>query len=397
MFPYGYATASRVRTLAQGLKELGADVEVVTTARIPLREEDLDRSGRLIWEGVPYKSLNCNGMPGLQLGRTARLLNHIFAIFKSWALTKRMLNAKSCDAIYVFGWSFFAYLPIILLARWNRVPLALDVCEWFPPASFKYGRLSPLYWDDYLGRHLPFFYKNCGVIAISNYIGERYAKWRVPIMVIPSVIPLARFGRLVVDQADHHDTEFRIVYAGSCKKDDGVEYLIEAIRMAVVAGCHVRLEIVGSDGRSGLSVAHRLRCVSDPVLRDRVCFLGRVSEEEYTRALTEASCLALPRTASITNHAAFPTRLPEFLATGRPVLTTDVPDVPQYLVPGVHGEIVAANSPDSLAAGIVRLCRDPDRARRIGRFGRDRCLSVFAVERYSKKFLEFLSCPLRFG
>ena len=133
----------------------------------------------------------------------------------------------------------------------------------------------------------------------------------------------------------------------------------------------MRLDVLGTDGLSGLAAKQRNICEQDEILRCCVRFLGRVSDEEYFSKLASAHCLVLPRPECQIVKAAFPTRLPEFLSTGRPVLTTSVPDVPRYLDAGIHAEIVDGDISNALACGILRLWQDPERALRIGLAGQN--------------------------
>ncbi|MEQ1727275.1 MAG: glycosyltransferase [Vicinamibacterales bacterium] len=73
-----------------------------------------------------------------------------------------------------------------------------------------------------------------------------------------------------------------------------------------------------------------------------------------------------------------PVAVIEAMASGRPVVSTAVGGVPDVVEPELCGLLVPAQSPEALAAALVRLASDPSLRRTMGRAGRER-----VRERYS--------------
>lgn len=387
-FPFGSASSSRVRTLAKGLVENGADVHIITTCRIPWREQDQDSSGALMWQGISYECVNRYEQYGRKLSLWDRFSNYFRAIAKSWRRTKKLIEKGNCNTLFIYGRSALENLPLMKIARRDGVAVFFDIVEWQPPSAFRYGHVDPLFYNDWVGRRLAPLGCN-GVIAISNYIAEKYARHHVPCLVVPSVYNFCN-TTIPVSPRKNEDGQFVALYAGTCKAGDGFDRLCDAIKIASSRGCPIHLDVVGTDGLSGPAAQQRQICEQDTMLRTRVRFLGRVSDEAYPKVLSSAHCLVLPRPDSQIARAAFPTRLPEFLATGRPVLTTDVPDVPRYLDADVHAEIVPGDTPKALSKGLLSLWKDPERATRIGLAGQQRCREVFDYRWHTEKLYTFL-------
>jgi len=392
-FPFGSATASRVRTLAKGLNEHGLEVFVITTARIPLRSSDQTRTGELSWMDIRYETHNCyeeNDKVKPSLAR--RTWNYIKATCKSWIRIHQMLRGKHFSGIMICGnVSMISHLPVVILAWLNKVAIFYDIVEWFPVSKFKGGFINPRFYDDWLGRHLPLLFSR-GVISISSYIFNKYTRYQIPCLLVPSVFDSSLdFTRHSVSQKSRFEhTEFILIYAGTCKDGDGFEILLEAVKIAILNSCPARLNVLGTDGLSGSALEQRKICEQDEILCSCVNFLGRVSDEEYFSAISSADCLVLPRPNCQIARAAFPTRLPEFLATGIPVLTTNIPDIPKYLDAGVHAEIVPEDTPNALASGILKLWQEPDRARKIGLAGQERGLQAFDYRQHTLKLCQFI-------
>ncbi|MDB9444797.1 glycosyltransferase [Anabaena sp. CS-542/02] len=388
-FPFGSAAASRIRTLAKGLNENGFEVLVVTTARIPLRNEDCTNTGELSWQNIKYETENCYENDGRKLSLIQRIWNYLQAIYKSWVRVYELIHTAEADSIIIYGRSVISYLPVVMLARFYGVPLFYDMVEWFPPSRFKSWLINPMFYDDWLGRHLPLLGSQ-GVIAITHYISEKYIRHQIPCLILPSIFDYSLSQQLKPPDTEIKDKQFVVLYAGTCKFGDGFENLLDAVKIAFSKGCPIRLDVLGTDGLSGPAAKQRQICEQDEILRFRVRFLGRVSDENYLSTLCSANCLVLPRPDCQTVKAAFPTRLPEFLSTGRPVLTTNVPDVTRYLDAGIHAEIVSGDTSNALADGIIRLWQYPERALQIGIAGQRRGREVFNYHHHMTNLSEFI-------
>jgi len=74
--------------------------------------------------------------------------------------------------------------------------------------------------------------------------------------------------------------------------------------------------------------------------------------------------------ALCSNNEGSPVALIEALAAARPVVATRVGGVPNVVADGQTGLLVPPRDPEALAAGIVALLRDPERAVSYGQAGR---------------------------
>ncbi|MER0478715.1 glycosyltransferase family 4 protein [Streptomyces sp. Edi2] len=92
-------------------------------------------------------------------------------------------------------------------------------------------------------------------------------------------------------------------------------------------------------------------------MRSRVEFLGMVSDEDKARLLRSVDLYVAPNTGG----ESFGIILVEAMSAGAPVLASDLDAFAQVLDQGEAGELFANEDADALAAGAVRLLRDPAR------------------------------------
>jgi rhamnosyl/mannosyltransferase len=170
----------------------------------------------------------------------------------------------------------------------------------------------------------------------------------------------------------------RALFLGRLLKWKGVDVLLRALALAP----DLRLDIVG-DGPD----EPRLRTMAQAVaVSDRVRWYGHHTDEDVPRRMAEAHFLVLP---SVTIEEMFGLVLLEAMASGRPVISTELPSgVREVNLPGVVGLEVPPRDPAALAAAMTALAEDPARRRAMGAAGRERALAHFTRRTMVERYLE---------
>ena len=100
--------------------------------------------------------------------------------------------------------------------------------------------------------------------------------------------------------------------------------------------------------------AEQLNCAS------RVTFTGLIPPAEVPARLREAGVLALPNPASaISSEFTSPLKLFEYMASGRPIVASNLPSLREVLRDGENALLVEPGNPQALTAGIERIKNDP--------------------------------------
>jgi glycosyltransferase involved in cell wall biosynthesis len=112
----------------------------------------------------------------------------------------------------------------------------------------------------------------------------------------------------------------------------------------------------------------------------RVRYLGSIDRREVARLLARVKVGVIPL-HPIANYAnAYPVKLFEYMAAGIPVVATDLPRWRQVLEAHDCGVCVPPMSPAHLAAAIVDLLDDHERARAMGERGRRATVEHYSWE-----------------
>jgi glycosyltransferase involved in cell wall biosynthesis len=205
------------------------------------------------------------------------------------------------------------------------------------------------------------------------------AVWTAGEQVLRSVLDPAKV-RLVdngVRPADFHparpdrgDRVPRVLYAGLLTPRKGVLDLFEASQRLVDRGVEHELHVVGGMPDEGPEAERQVRAAARG---DHVRLLGRRPPEEMADAYTEADVFVLPSW-----WEAMPLTVLEAMASGLPVVATDVGDVARAVEQGVTGFVVPARAPEQLADALEKVLRDPGLRAAMGAAGRDRVAALFS-------------------
>jgi glycosyltransferase involved in cell wall biosynthesis len=150
-----------------------------------------------------------------------------------------------------------------------------------------------------------------------------------------------------------------VAYAGHLYPWKGVDVLVEAL--ASLPG--VRGLIVGGHPgeRDVERVRHRIAALA---LGDRITVTGLVPPDAVAGHLASADVLALPNTPSaISERYTSPLKLFEYMASGRPMVVSDLPAIREVVHHGESAWLVRPGDADALAEGLRHVLADPALAR----------------------------------
>ena len=381
-FPFGTACASRMRYFARGLTEAGARVRVIS--------QNEPEGGELNYLGIPYEGMMAG--KGMYLGKkgfsskTKWLTGWLKAASRMAQRVEEIVGSEKIDAVIQYNLSWYALEPFNKLCRKWGIVLVQDVVEWAGVSFFRGGFFNPLFIDAQVGMRFSIV-RSDGVIGISEYLRDFYASRGVPAIRVPAVIEIPE---QMPKATKRNDNEFEVVYLGQMAERDRPLEMIQAIRQVLIKGLPVRFTIVGTEGKKGVAKKARAISETDKYLRGKVEFLGRVSDEEVVRRITTANALLLIRPDDIVTRAAFPTRLPEYLTSGTPVIVTGIGDIPKYLRDGFDGMVIGSCAPEAIAERIEMLMNMPDRGWRIAEGGFECAKKNFNYKSRTREILEFI-------
>jgi len=217
------------------------------------------------------------------------------------------------------------------------------------------------------------------IVTTRTYAATSRAIWRY----LPEVIPNAVDTKIFIPQRNGHKIRERygikeeeriVLFVGRIVRHKGIEYLIESAKLFQGA----KLMIVG-EGDKLKSMKDRARSLR---LEEKVIFTGKVPHSLLPSYYASCDLFVLP---SISRLEAFGIVALEAMATGKPVVVSDIPGVREVITDGEEGLLCEPMNPKDLAQKIGRLLSDEELRRRMGEKGRRRVEENFSMEKVVDK------------
>lgn len=380
-FPGIRAHGIQVAAMAEALSATGMIVDVVAPRRFPYREQDVyaHYSVRRTFGVSRIASLDMIDVMPLRWQRAPFLLQSL--TFGWRALARMVLQGDT--GVLVRDHYTLSILVGGLRAR-DRARLAAEVHS-LPPAGPRRNRVMRAL------RCLP------AVIAISYALRDDLVEGGV----LPEAVLVAHDGvhlQRYTDLPDMHTARTHlgvpdlptVVYAGQLFPWKGVDTLVEAMTELP----DVQLSVVGGEGAD----LRRLVELAQRLVPGRVHFTGTVQHSAVPFHLAAGDLIVLPNSAQEEISARFtsPLKLFEAMATGRPLVASDLPSLREVLEHDRNALLVAPDDKSALAAGIAELLADTERGERLARQARVDVEPYDWAER-GRAVAQFLREKLRVG
>jgi len=309
--------ANQTRQLAELLEREGASVTLVQT-------------------NAPYRPRFVASIRGLR-----GLFRFIPYVLRLWRVTGQV------EIVHVMansGWSWhLCAAPAIWIAYWRRVPAVVnyrggEAGTFLARSSTAVRRTL---------RH------SAALIVPSGFLKEVFERHGMPAGIVPNIIDLERFHAA-------HDgaspTTRHLVVARNLEPIYDIPTALRAFALVRKALPDVRITVAGSGPeRAALELLSR-----DLGIEKDVLFCGTRDRDEMAGLYRSATVVLNP--SRVDN---MPNSVLEAMASGVPVVSTNVGGVPFILRADVTGLMVPADDPQAMADAVLRLLANPEIASRI--------------------------------
>ncbi|MEG3633594.1 glycosyltransferase [Micromonospora palythoicola] len=343
-FPHGDATSNRLLQLARCAASEGARTLVVNDwpceVPWPTRPDPVT--------GVELVTLRVRGRNrvtrmGARLARPVRVLR---------AIRRRGVGRGDVSVVL---------LPMALMTLGNwavlrlalRCPVVVDASERHDRRQFRRGWLTPYFvrhrWSTLLATRLV-----GRATAVSTTLAGYLAHYGMEVLVVPPQVDCGEFS----DPRPPSTADgLRLLYAGTPARKDMLDVILRGISLLTPDDQRrVRLTIAGvsredATARSDLDVA-----LLDAVAAE-VVFLGRVPRDTVLTLLADSHFSMLVRPTGGYAANGFPSKVPESLAAGCPVMLNHTSDLADYVHDGIEGIVLGGNGPDDVRRAVERALR----------------------------------------
>ncbi len=346
-FPFGTATTKRILLIGKCLAASGVPFHLCHIGPSSFEE---NKAGSGDYEGLTFEYLSPSVCRPDKTVKRA-----LYYLWGCMLLPLRLFQHRRNILVYVYCLGDFINLWVLLLCRLMRLPVVQEACEWWP------GKADCKPFTKWMYQNIMFRWSN-GAVPISQEIQDRirrlsgpdYQLCRMPVLVDPTENDARLKERLTVDRSS--PVLFWCGMVDGYKRD--VIFLIDAMsELKSPDGLNALLRIAGPCTENcRLELLYYAR--SKHISSERLDIMGFVSDTQLCTYSAQADALLMPLWPDDSSLTRFPTKLGQYLASGRPIVAAQVGEVKHFLSDET-AMFYPPGDAKGLAHSLDRLLSDP--------------------------------------
>lgn len=378
-FPEGMAATNRIISYSKGLIENGLNVDVLVFYP---KNGKVHKDG--VFEGINYyyPSINWSVFKLLRF-----FLDKILALFSTCVNLYR-LNKKnrydyiliSTDALNIL----FFFVPFVKLLG---LKLVFITDEYPIPIRVYLKNKIPKYKEILYRIILARF---SGMVFMTTNLSDFYNNiCKKPSYILPTITDLTRFNNLISVKKISNNIQY-ICYMGNLElSKDNVDNIIKAYSLIVHKYVNIELHLYGEPSKENRIIIERL--INELNLEKRISLKGRVNYIQVPQILVDSHILVSSQPKTLRAEGGFPTKLGEYLASGVPVLLSNVGEITKYVSDNHTVFICEPDSPIKFANKLSYILDNYEYAIEVGENGREFIRSNFSTSHIGKTFKKYLN------
>lgn len=375
-FPEGDAATNRVHTFAKGFIENKVNVDVVCF----VNEYRNESEG--VNNGIPFY------YPFNQKKRSnyfiIRRLHKLQKYYSAYNLIRKINKREKIAAINVQTNEHLTHLFSWFLAKSCNAKLVIECCE-NPLRHYQEGLLHRRW--GILKFHIEA--RLCdGVLCISNFLINFHTSRGInarKLILVPSTVDPERFLNIGDKPFD-----FRYIgYFGALTfLRDNLDLLIKSF--ADITNLHPEFRLVLGGFCTEKEKSEIEELILQLNIEQKVVMLDYMKREEVIRYISHADILVMVRSKDLDSQASFPSKLTEFIATSKPVITVNVGEIADYFTDGVNAFVVEPEHSDMITEKLNYVINHYDSALQVGKKGREMTDTIFNYNYQAKRIIGFI-------
>lgn len=378
-FPMGMAATNRIISYAKGFIFNEREVEIICFRKTDDKKNIKNVKTKGVYEGIKFRYLTRNTIKSKLF--FLKRVDDIYGYINLFAFSILNLNSSSLSIYYSHHTVPAFILFIVNLAKGG---VLLKEENEYPRLRLRSKNLV----ERALFLRLHYHLFN-GYLLITNALVEYFSKEiskTKPKLHVPMMVDFERFDKKRLIKTKRKE----IVYCGilSAKKD-GVDILIRAFKDLSDRDLEFTLSLYGQ-ARSEKSLNKFLLLVKELDLEQKVSFYGQINRDELTEKILDATVLAFPRPDSIQARNGFSTKLGEYLATGNPVIATNVGEISNYLTDNENIFLTKPGDVSSYSEKLISVINNYEAAKKVAKNGQDFARIHFNNFKQSQMVISFV-------
>lgn len=311
-----------------------------------------------------------------------RNVQKLLGIVGEYKYLKQLKRTDSISLAIVSNRKIVHILRYLLYASRLNFPIALNLVEMASSMQDR-NSLSHRINDYLLDKHIIKLFD--GALPISDGLMKYYRKTSPskPALKLPILCDFEKFD------IETSIGELYFLYCGSMAYRQVIDFIIEAYKnVSENKGTKLYMIVSGGSMKEVAQLQQELNNLSNVA---GIRLFSDIPYEQLVRLYRNASALLIPLRPTIQDASRFPHKIGEYLASGNPVVTTNVGEIKNYFVDEKTALIADTYSVSDFSEKLSFVLKEPERAKAIGVNGKALGLKEFDYKTHGSRLVEFIN------
>lgn len=376
-FPVGMAATNRVLSYTTKIAK-SKNVKIYIPLSTEFGSQIKNKKPYGIYKGVDYEYVNNTTIWPKNSNKIIKICIVIKSILK---LLFRIKKDNPSTLIFYANTGIISFTQIFLIKLFYDNKLIIEESE-FPKFNKKIKNkiLKKIIFSGYTMAD--------GMIVMTQKLKNYFEPKVNNIFILPMTVDINRFKKKNLKLNKSKIKYFAYIGDSGGFERDGLLDSVKAFEIFVKKYSNYKFFIIGPENNNNKIFVTLKNYIVNNDLDKYIIFKGRKPSNEIPSLICNAVGLFITPPNNFSSGG-FPTKLGEYLASGRPVITTDIDDITNKLS-DKDAFIAKARSPEDISSKIEKIAINPKLANLIGENGKKTSEKIFNIEDCQNKFELFL-------
>jgi glycosyltransferase involved in cell wall biosynthesis len=368
-FPEGMAATNRILAYSKGLIENGIKVDVFIFNQTDLTKSNYPVRGQIF--GVNYHYPKTRTWSRYKITRV--FIDHIKAINITFYNILQENKNEKFDFIFISSDSLFILSFFIPLLKTIGIKIVFITDEYPIPIRVYLKSKIPIY--------KTIFYKillkgSSAMIFMTKNLLEFYNRivFR-PSFILPVITDFSRFDLKTLEPYRVAGRRY-LCYMGNMElTKDNVDNIVKAFAIIKNNYKDIDLYLYGQPSTTDRTIL--LSLIDSLCLNNRVFLKGRANFDEVPSILCGAHVLVASQPRTKRAEGGFPTKLGEYLVAEKPVILTEVGEIPLYIKDNYNAFLCEPENPEAYAEKLSYVLENYEEAGKVAQEGKKYAICQF--------------------
>ena len=380
-FPYGMAQTNRLISIASGLVDAGCDVTVICLKPTENHRDSLNIQSFGSYYQVKF--IYTSGTPFRGKNPVRRLYLYLAGIVSATRFLVKENKHGKIQSLFIGVTGSLIIFWFYMVCNILHIKFLQERSE-YPFVKARKSAFDKLSLYIYLNFVCKLF---DGFVVITRKLQQYFAPYLrrdCAVYLLPILVEPERF----VNSGTANGEKY-IAYCGSMQGNkDGIPLLLDAFSFLSKEFPDLKLYLIGSTKFEGFtSLNDKIKRLD---LESQIIFTGIADRDHLPGILANALMLVLARPDSKQAEGGFPTKLGEYLATGKPVVVTRVGEIPDYLQDNINAFLAEPNDALDFTGKMKQVLKHYKQSLEIGLQGQKLAQTVFNYKVQGKQLANWL-------